>query len=129
MANGFVYLTAAVDWPARRILTWRLSITMEPEIFNTDRGSQFTSTVFTSVLVDAGGAISMDGTGQHLRRTALGVDQIRGGLPPRLSPGGHRGPRLDRCLAWYNALRPHSSLDRQTPDQAYLKHTQLLAAA
>ena len=80
MARGFVYLAAVVDWFSRRVLAWRLSITMEaafciealeealakhgrPEIFNTDQGSQFTSADFTGVLLSAGIAISMDGKG------------------------------------------------------------------
>ena len=79
MARGFVYLAAVMDWFSRRVLAWRLSITMEatsaskcwrkrsldgrPEIFNTDQGSQFTSQAFTGVLQEAGIAISMDGKG------------------------------------------------------------------
>jgi putative transposase len=80
MARGFVYLAAVVDWFSRRVLSWRLSITMEagfciealeeaiarhgrPEIFNTDQGAQFTSHDFTGVLNKAGIAISMDGKG------------------------------------------------------------------
>ena len=80
MARGFVYLVAIVDWFSRRVLAWRLSITMEvefciealeealakhgrPEIFNTDQGSQFTSEGFTGVLTANGIAISMDGKG------------------------------------------------------------------
>ena len=80
MAHGFLYLTAVLDWATRRVLSWRLSITMEaafciealeealakhgkPEIFNTDQGSQFTSSAFTSVLQRNDIAISMDGKG------------------------------------------------------------------
>src|SRR3984893_4547268 len=80
MARGFVYLTAVVDWFSRRVLSWRVSITMEaefciealeealakhgtPDIFNTDQGSQFTSAEFTGVLIKNGIAISMDGKG------------------------------------------------------------------
>ena len=80
MARGSVYLAAVVDWFSRRVLAWRLSITMEaafciealnealarhgkPEIFNTDQGSQFTSGDFTGVLLKAGIMISMDGKG------------------------------------------------------------------
>jgi putative transposase len=76
MARGFVYLAAVIDWFSRRVLSWRLSITMEaefcveaveealarhgkPEIFNTDQGSQFTSTAFTGLLTDNAIAISM----------------------------------------------------------------------
>jgi len=80
MKRGFVYLAAVVDWFTRRVLSWRLSITMEadfcieavqealakhgkPEIFNTDQGSQFTSAAFTGLLADNAIAISMDGKG------------------------------------------------------------------
>ena len=80
MARGFVYLAAVLDWATRRVLSWRLSITMEaafcvetledalarhgrPEIFNTDQGSQFTGAAFTGALVSNGIAISMDGRG------------------------------------------------------------------
>ena len=80
MARGFVYLAAVLDWASRRVLSWRLSITMEaafcvealeealakyskPEIFNTDQGSQFTGTAFTGVLAANDIAISMDGKG------------------------------------------------------------------
>ena len=79
-ARGFVYLAVVLDWATRRVLSWRLSITMEaafcvetledalarhgkPEIFNTDQGSQFTGAAFTGVLADNGVAISMDGRG------------------------------------------------------------------
>ena len=80
MARGFVYLAAVVDWFSRRVLAWRLSITLEvefcldaveealarygrPKIFNTDQGSQFTSTAFTGLLLENAIAISMDGRG------------------------------------------------------------------
>ncbi len=80
MARGFVYLAVVLDWFSRRVLSWRVSITMEaafcvetledamahhgkPEIFNTDQGSQFTGAAFTGVLANNGIAISMDGKG------------------------------------------------------------------
>src|SRR5438045_6104927 len=80
MARRFVYLAAVVDWFSRRVLSWRVSITLEaafcvealeealarygrPEVFNTDQGSQFTSHDFTSVLLKPGIALSMDGKG------------------------------------------------------------------
>ncbi len=80
MARGFVYLAVVLDWFSRRVLSWRLSITMEaafcvetledalarygkPDVFNTDQGSQFTGTAFTGVLASNGITISMDGKG------------------------------------------------------------------
>src|SRR5215211_4823646 len=80
MARGFVYLAVVLDWFSRRVLSWRVSITMEasfcvetledalarhrkPDIFNTDQGSQFTGSAFTAVLANNGIAISMDGKG------------------------------------------------------------------
>jgi len=80
MARGFVYLAAVIDWYSRRVLAWRVSISMDtefctdavqeaiarygtPEIFNTDQGSQFTSTAFTGLLMNHGIRISMDGKG------------------------------------------------------------------
>jgi putative transposase len=81
MARGFVYLAAVVDWFRRRVLAWKLSITMDasfciealdealsknekPEIFNTDQGSQFTSEAFVGRLKENGIGISMDGKGR-----------------------------------------------------------------
>ena len=80
MRRGFVYLAAVMDWASRRILAWRVSISLttdfclealeealakyaQPEIFNTDQGSQFTSAEFTDLLKERGIAISMDGKG------------------------------------------------------------------
>ncbi|WP_333823008.1 IS3 family transposase [Pinisolibacter sp.] len=150
MAKGFVYLTAVVDWFTRRVLTWRLSITMEaefcvealqealarygkPEIFNTDQGSQFTSAAFTSVLTDAGVAISMDGKGSwrdnvFVERLWRSVKYEEVYLRAYATVAEARAS-IGRYLGWYNGSRPHSSLDRRTPDQAYFNNTPLLAAA
>ena len=105
MARRFVYLVAVVDWFSRKVLAWRLSITLEtglclealsealarhgrPEILNTDQGSQFTSGAFLTALQDAKIAMSMDGKGAWPRqcscRTAVADDQIRESLPPGL---------------------------------------------
>ena len=150
MAKGFVYLTAVVDWFTRRVLTWRLSITMEaefcvealqealarygkPEIVNTDQGSQFTSAAFTSVLIDAGVAISMDGKGSwrdnvFVERLWRSVKYEEVYLRAYATVAEARAS-IGRYLGWYNGSRPHSSLDRRTPDQAYFNNTPLLAAA
>jgi putative transposase len=97
MARGFVYLCAVVDWASRKALAHRVSITLDtdfcvqaveealakystPEIFNTDQGSQFTSTAFTDVLKEHGIRISMDGkrrvARQRVRRAAVAHDQV-----------------------------------------------------
>ena len=142
LARGFVYLAAVVDWFSRKVLAWRLSITLSadfcmealeealarhgrPEIFNTDQGSQFTSTDFIKVLQDAEVAISMDGKGawrdnvfvERLWRT-IKYEEIY--LKAYTSVPEARAA-IGRYLAFYNGTRPHSSLGGQTPDQAYLK--------
>ena len=150
MAKGIVYLTAVVDGFTRRVLTWRLSITMEaefciealqealarygkPEIFNTDRDSQFTSAAFTSVLTDAGVTISMDGKGSRrdnvfVERLWRSVEHDEVYLRAYATVAEARAS-IGRHLGWYNSSRPHSSLDRRTPDQAGFNNTPLLAAA
>jgi putative transposase len=149
MARGFVYLIAIVDWFSRRVLSWRLSITLEtdfciealeealarfgpPEIFNTDQGSQFTSMAFTSVLHREKIAISMDGRGAwrdnvFVERLWRSVKYEEVYLRAYGSVSEARAS-LGRYLTFYNGRRPHSSLDRKTPDQAYFNQP-LLAAA
>jgi len=150
MARGFVYLAAVVDWFSRRVLAWRLSITMEvefcldavddalarygrPEIFNTDQGSQFTSAAFTGLLLDNTIAISMDGRGAwrdnvFVERLWRSVKYEEVYLWAYDSVGEARAS-LGRYLDFYNRKRPHSSLAAQTPDRAYFDHLPLLAAA
>jgi putative transposase len=140
MARGFVYLAAVMDWSTRRVLAWRLSITMEvdfcieaveealatygrPEIFNTDQGSQFTSAAFTGLLLANKIAISMDGRGSwrdnvFVERLWRSVKYEEVYLRAYDSVGDARAS-LGRYLAFYNAIRPHSSLDARTPDNAY----------
>jgi putative transposase len=140
MARGFVYLAAVMDWFARRILTWRLSITLctdfcvdavdealrlygRPEIFNTDQGSQFTSDSFTEVLIGNGIAISMDGKGSwrdnvFLERFWRTVKYEEVYLKAYDSVAEARSS-IGCYMEFYNGVRPHSSLDRRTPDQAY----------
>lgn len=88
LARGFVYLVAIIDCYSRRVLSWRISNSMEavccvdcledalrlhgkPEIFNSDQGSQFTSEAFTGVLKRGGSTISMDGRGRRIRYAFL----------------------------------------------------------
>jgi putative transposase len=150
MARGFVYLAAVVDWFSRRILAWRLSITLEaafcvealeealarfgtPEIFNTDQGSQFTGSDFIGVLAGKRIAISMDGKGawrdnvfvERLWRT-IKYEEVYLRAYDTVSDAR---ASLGRYIDFYNARRPHSSLDRRTPDKAYFNRLPLLAAA
>jgi len=140
MARGYVYLAVVLDWSSRRVLSWRVSITMEaafcvetlqdalvkhgkPEIFNTDQGSQFTGAAFTGVLTDNGIAISMDGKGAwrdnvFVERLWRSVKYEEVYLRAYDSVGEARAS-IGRYLDFYNRRRPHSSLDGKTPDQAY----------
>jgi putative transposase len=145
MARGFVYLAAVVDWFSRRVLAWRLSITMEaafciealeealarhgkPEIFNTDQGSQF-----TGVLIGNDIAISMDGKGswrdnvfvERLWRTVK-YEEVYLKAYQTVS---HARASISCYFEFYNSLRPHSSLDRLTPDQVYFNQLYLPVAA
>jgi putative transposase len=150
MARGFVYLAVVLDWFSRRVLSWRLSITMEatfcvetlqdalahhgkPEIFNTDQGSQFTGAAFTGVLADSRIAISMDGKGAwrdnvFLERLWRSVKYEEVYLRAYDSVSEARAS-IGRYLDFYNARRPHSSLDDMTPDQAYFTPLPLRLAA
>jgi putative transposase len=150
MARGFLYLAAVVDWFSRRVLAWRLSVTMEvefcieavtdalarhgrPGIFNTDQGSQFTSGAFTDVLLESGITISMDGKGAwrdnvFVERLWRSVKYEEVYLKAYDTVSDAR-TSIGRYLGFYNSRRPHSSLDRQTPDQAYFTRLPHNAAA
>ncbi len=150
MARGFVYLVAVIDWFSRKVLAWRLSITLEtafcieaveeamarygkPDIFNTDQGSQFTAIDFIGTLKDAGIAISMDGKGawrdnvfvERLWRT-IKYEEIYLRAYNNV-PQARAG--IGRYIAFYNQRRPHSSLAGQTPDQAYISEPKPIPAA
>ena len=150
MARGFVYLAAVVDWCSRRVLAWRLSITMEaafcvealeealarhgrPGIVNTDQGSQFTGEAFTGVLTRNGIAISMDGKGAW--RDNVFVERLWRSVKYEevylraYDTVAEARASIGRYLSFYNTRRPHSSLDRQTPDQAYFTRLPQIAAA
>jgi putative transposase len=150
MARGFVYLVAVVDWFSRRVLSHRVSITMEagfciealeeaigkygkPEIFNSDQGGQFTSEAFTGVLLENEIAISMDGKGSwrdnvFVERLWRSVKYEEVYLKAYDTVANARAS-LGRYLDFYNRQRPHSSLDRRTPDEAYFTLQSLAAAA
>jgi putative transposase len=140
MARGFVYLAVVLDWASRRVLSWRLSITMEaafcveavedamahhgkPEIFNTDQGSQFTGSAFTGVLAGNGIAISMDGKGAW--RDNVFVERLwRSVKYEEVYLRAYEGvsdarASIGRYLDFYNGRRPHSGLDGKTPNHAY----------
>jgi putative transposase len=147
MAKGFVYLAVVLDWFSRRVLSWRVSITMEasfcletlkdalakhgrPDIFNTDQGSQFTCEAFTDVLHKHEIKISMDGKGawrdnvfiERLWRTVK-YEEVY--LRAYDSVSDARAC-IGRYLDLYNRRRPHSSLDDMTPDQAYFGSQRML---
>jgi putative transposase len=150
MARGFCYLAAVVDWFSRRVLSWRLSITMEadfcieaveeamarygkPEIFNTDQGSQFTSIAFTKLLLAHDIKISMDGKGAW--RDNVFVERIWRSVKyeevylKAYTSVSHARTSLGYYMAFYNGRRPHSSLDGQTPDAFYFARLPQAVAA
>jgi putative transposase len=139
MRHGFMYLTAVIDWFSRYVLSWRLSNTLDggfclealdealaggkPEIFNTDRGSQFTSQEYTGRLEEAGIAVSQDGRGraldnvfiERLWRSVKYEDiYIKDyELVPELALG------LTAYFRFYDEDRPHQALDYRTPGEVY----------
>ena len=140
MRKGFVYLAAVLDWATRRVLSWRLSNTLTtdfcleaveeslqrygtPEIFNTDQGSQFTSSDFVELLRHHGIQQSMDGKGRwvdnvFVERLWKSVKYEEVYLHAYDSVAQAK-QGLERYFRFYNQRRPHSSLDGQTPDQVY----------
>lgn len=147
--RGFMYLVAVMDWHSRKVLSWRLSNTLDsdfcvsaledaiacygrPEIFNTDQGSQFTSLAFTKVLKTNGIKISMDGRGRCMdnifierlwwtvKYHYLHLYSFENGLELRKG--------LRSWFEYYNRERTHQSLNRMTPDECYFKE-QLKQAA
>lgn len=147
--GGYAYLCAVIDWHSRCVLAWELSNTLDaafcvrtleralaqhgtPEIFNTDQGSQFTSTEFTTVLQKHGIKISMDGKGrcldnvfvERLWRT-LKYEEVYLKTYQTLVDAH---AQLEHYLRFYNELRPHSSHDGATPSEVY-RRTKTKAAA
>lgn len=148
MRKGFLYLVAIMDWHSRKVLSWRLSNTMEtdfcvaaleealakygtPDIFNTDQGSQFTSFAFTNVLRDNEIRISMDGRGRWLDNVF--IERLWRSLKYEnvylnaYETGSEARTGIGRWINFYNQTRPHSSLDGITPERCY--HQGFLKAA
>lgn len=139
LAQGFAYLVAVIDWYSRKVLAWYLSNTMDtgfcldcleaalrngqPDIFNTDQGSQFTSREFTGRLLDAGIQISMDGRGRALdnvfverlwRSVKYENIYIKGYETMSEAKTG-----LAEYFQFYNEMRPHQSLNYATPHEVH----------
>jgi len=140
MRRGFLYLVVIMDWFSRKILSWRLSNSLDadfcvaaleealarfpkPKIFNTDQGSQFTSLDFTDVLKNAGVDISMDGRGRW--RDNIVVERLwrslkyEGVYLNAYETGSECRKGIGAWIELYNQRRPHSSLDDRTPHEAY----------
>jgi len=142
MAKGYMYLVAIMDWATRKVVSWRISNTLDadfctealkealfkygaPEIFNSDQGSQFTSEKFTTVLKTWDVKISMDGKGrfkdnifiERLWRT-LKYERI---YLKDYETGVELSKDLTNWFTWYNEKRKHRSLDKLTPNEAYFQ--------
>ena len=140
MRRGFLYLVAVMDWATRKVLSWRVSNTLDvefclealeeamarfgrPEIFNTDHGSQFTSPRFTGLLQQAGVRISMDGRGRWMDNVF--IERLWRSLKYEcvylhaFETGSELRAGLTKWIGYYNARRPHSALAGRTPDEAY----------
>jgi len=150
MAKGFVYLVAIMDWHSRKVLSWRLSNTMDsdfcvgaleealsrygrPEIFNTDQGAQFTSDAFTGVLKEAGIDISMDGKGRwidnvFIERLWRSVKYEEVYLKAYETVAEARAG-IGTYFQFYNSERRHQSMNRKTPDQVYMGNVEWPLAA
>ena len=136
IGRGFLYLVAVIDWASRAVLSWRLSNTMDasfcvaaleealarhgkPEIFNTDRGSQFTGAAFTSVLIEAGVRISMDGRGRWMDNVF--IERVWRSLKYEdvylkgYADGSEAKAGISAYFAFYNERRLHQALGYRTP--------------
>ena len=148
--KGFLYLVAIMDWATRKVLSWRLSNTLDasfcvealedaiakygkPEIMNTDQGSQYTGAGWITTLTKADIKISMDGRGRYLdnifierlwrslKQEAIYLHEINDGFKAQRI--------IDDWIGFYNSDRPHTTLDKRTPDAAYLDQSETRKAA
>jgi len=143
MSRGFMYLLAVMDWHSRKVLSWRVSNTLDsdfcveaveeairrygiPEIFNTDQGAQFTSQAFTSLLKDHRIAISMDGRGRV--QDNIFIERLWWTLKYQylylwsFDDGVQLREGLQRWFRFYNQERFHQALDDLTPDEVYYQN-------
>ncbi len=149
LKHGFAYLVAIIDWFSRKVLSWRISNTMEvgfcvealnealenypvPEIFNTDQGPQFTAIEFTSILLNNNIRISMDGRGRaldnvfierfwrSLKQEKIYLLELSSVLDAKVA--------ISEYMDFYNRKRKHQSLDYITPDEMYYKNLELKAS-
>ena len=149
MAHGFLYLVAVMDWHSRKVLSWKVSNSLDdrfcvealqealhvygpPEIFNTDQGSQFTGTRFTSVLEEAKIKISMDGKGRWMDNVfierlwrSVKYEEV---YLHAYENGSQARAGLGAYLDYYNTRRGHQGLGGATPNQVY-SHRQPLPQA
>ena len=148
--KGFLYLVVIMDWATRKVLSWRLSNTLDasfcvealedaiakygkPEIMNTDQGSQYTGAGWITTLTKADIKISMDGRGRYLdnifierlwrslKQEAVYLHEINDGFKAQRI--------IDDWIGFYNSDRPHTTLDKRTPDAAYLDQSETRKAA
>ena len=140
MRRGFLYLVAIMDWHSRKVLSWRLSNTMEasfcvealenplgkfgpPQIINTDQGSQFTSLEWVQTVKQAGAQVSMDGKGRWVDNVF--IERLWRSLKYECvylhawEPGSQTRAGINDWMAFYNTERPHSTLGGRTPDEVY----------
>ncbi len=150
MNRGFMYLVAVMDWHSRKVLSWRLSNTLDsdfcveaaleaisrygtPEIFNTDQGAQFTSDAFISLLKDHKINISMDGCGRV--QDNIFIERLWWTLKYQylylwsFDNGAELRKGLEHWVNFYNGERSHQALDNLTPDEVYFALPHPLAQA
>ena len=148
--NGFLYLVAIMDWATRKVLSWRLSNTLDasfcvealdeaiakygkPEIMNTDQGSQYTGADWIKTLTKDDIKISMDGRGRYLDN--IFIERLWRSLKQEavylheITDGFQAKRIIDDWIAFYNSERPHTALDKRTPDAAYFEQSETRKAA
>ncbi|MAB17873.1 MAG: hypothetical protein CMN07_12110 [Roseobacter sp.] len=150
MRRGFLYLVAIMDWATRKVLAWQLSNTLDasfcvealkeaiakygkPEIMNTDQGSQFTGSAWITTLTEADVKISMDGRGRYLdnifiarlwrslKQEAVYLHELQDGFQAKRV--------IKDWIGFYNSERPHTALDKRSPDDAFFDTARTQKAA